>query len=396
METTKQVKSIRAFEQTLLSLYQQHLQRLEKLLKKAELFPIVVLSMADFLSSHLHFNFRMNLMLVLADTICRKQDPKVHKMCLDAIIAVFENDEEGEATFELVKILSTRLQKVKYCVPTIAIEPFLFLNLSSSIDKKEFGKSHKKSKDHVSKKRAKELKHLKEVEKEFLEAEAVFDQDRRAKLQRETLKFVFSTYFRILKTCPKSPLISTVLLGLGKHVHLINIDYFDDLLAVLKNISKQHQAEFLQGLDSNLGHVALNCISAVFTLMDTMGDAISVDLNEFYSVLYTEIIRIGTKHSINEDKEMEMLIKCIEYLLKKNRQVPIERIAAFVKRLATLSLASNTNKSLVCIKVINSSIKVRNVNFSSFQDWKHFWTKKEGYQLGFTTHMLKIQMFAIL
>ena len=370
VETTKQVRKLRAYEQTLLSLYQQHLQKLEHLIKRPELFKVIILSMAEFLSSHLHFNFRRNLMLVLADTICRKQEADVQKMCLDSIVSVFKNDEEGEATFELVKILSTRLQKSKYAVPIIAIEPFLCLNFNISNVTHKQKKVHDKTKGHVSKKRAKEIKHLKQVEKEFQEAEAVFDKDRKANLQKETLKFVFNTYFRILKTCPKSILIPTVLLGLEKHVHLINVEYFDDLLVVLKNISKEHQLEYLNGRDTATGNVALNCISAVFKLMDSVGDAIAVDLNDFYSILYAEIMRVGTR--AGDEAEMNMLCECIAYLLKKNRHVPIERIAAFVKRLATLALVSDTGRSMVCLEIINNSLEVLIFYYRSFLNCKHF------------------------
>ena len=370
VETTKQVRKLRAYEQTLLSLYQQHLQKLEHLIKRPELFKVIILSMSQFLSSHLHFNFSKNLMLVLADTICRKQDADVQKMCLDSIVSVFKNDEEGETTFELVKILSTRLQKSKYAVPIVAIEPFLCLNLNISNEIHKQKIVYDKSKGHVSKKRAKEIKHLKQVEKEFQEAEAVFDKDRKANLQKETLKFVFNTYFRILKTCPKSILIPTVLLGLEKHVHLINVEYFDDLLVVLKNISKEHQLEYLNGREIAVGNVALNCISAVFKLMDSVGDAIAVDLNDFYSVLYTEIMRVGTR--AGDEAEMNMLCSCIAYLLKKNRHVPIERIAAFVKRLATLALVSDTSRSMVCLEIINNSLQVLIFNYRSFLNYKHF------------------------
>ena len=54
--------------------------------------------------------------------------------------------------------------------------------------------------------------------------------------QTEILKFVFVTYFRVLKTVGHSPLLSPVLEGLAKFAHLINVDFFNDLMAALHTL----------------------------------------------------------------------------------------------------------------------------------------------------------------
>lgn len=54
--------------------------------------------------------------------------------------------------------------------------------------------------------------------------------------QTEILKFVFVTYFRVLKTVGHSPLLSSVLEGLAKFAHLINVDFFSDLMAALQTL----------------------------------------------------------------------------------------------------------------------------------------------------------------
>ena len=54
--------------------------------------------------------------------------------------------------------------------------------------------------------------------------------------QTEILKFVFVTYFRVLKTVGHSPLLSPVLEGLAKFAHLINVDFFSDLMAALQTL----------------------------------------------------------------------------------------------------------------------------------------------------------------
>ena len=76
------------------------------------------------------------------------------------------------------------------------------------------------------------------MEKDFKEADAVVSHEDREKVQSETLKMVFVTYFRILKI--RSPhLTGAVLEGLAKYAHLINQDFFGDLLEALKDIISQ-------------------------------------------------------------------------------------------------------------------------------------------------------------
>ena len=49
---------------------------------------------------------------------------------------------------------------------------------------------------------------------------------------------MFVTYFRVLKTVGHSPLLSPVLEGLAKFAHLINVDFFSDLMAALQTLLK--------------------------------------------------------------------------------------------------------------------------------------------------------------
>lgn len=52
----------------------------------------------------------------------------------------------------------------------------------------------------------------------------------------ETLKLLFVLYFRILKAPKKTPLLPAALLGIARFAHLVNIDFFKDLLATLRTL----------------------------------------------------------------------------------------------------------------------------------------------------------------
>lgn len=79
------------------------------------------------------------------------------------------------------------------------------------------------------------LKERKAVEKEIVQVDTTVSHEERDRIQAETLKLVFVTYFRILKIRSLN-LIGAVLDRLARYAYLINQDFFGDLLEVLKDL----------------------------------------------------------------------------------------------------------------------------------------------------------------
>jgi nucleolar complex protein 3 len=50
------------------------------------------------------------------------------------------------------------------------------------------------------------------------------------------LKLLFVLYFRILKNPTPTPLLPAALQGISKYAHLVSIDFFRDLMRVLKDL----------------------------------------------------------------------------------------------------------------------------------------------------------------
>jgi len=76
----------------------------------------------------------------------------------------------------------------------------------------------------------------------------------------------------MLKNNNNNRLLPTVLEGLGRFAHLINIDFFDDLISVLKNIMMEQYKNYMD----NKGHItsactAFHCIIAAFQLLFKQG-----------------------------------------------------------------------------------------------------------------------------
>lgn len=191
MQSSKGVRSLRNYEETLLTNYQQYLQSLEDACKSnlkqhgnRQVLETAVYCMAELLGSVSHFNFRANLITALASKIVLRKFPQVTLICSDAFSKLFKYDEQGEATLEAVKVLSEVFQAVKYDMLPIALHPFMCLHLqeaSAVYRKKNYGggnpKKRRKEAPHMSKKIRKINEYRKEVDLEMMEAEATYDKN---------------------------------------------------------------------------------------------------------------------------------------------------------------------------------------------------------------------------
>lgn len=96
--------------------------------------------------------------------------------------------------------------------------------------------------------------------------------------QTETLKLLFVLYFRILKLPGWSPLLPPALEGISRHAHMVNVDFFQDLMNVLKDLVSRspevHPNENLSKV-SILGYKLL-CTITAFELLTGQGDCLNL------------------------------------------------------------------------------------------------------------------------
>ena len=345
---SKDVRRLRNYEENLLRNYQIYLQSLEDLAQdqmktggNIEMLKVSVTCLTSLLESALHFNFRINLITAIVSKMMSKSFPEIAQLCSDAIGNMFSSDDHGEATYETVKILADMLKVGKFDVLPSCLEPLLNLRLtqaSKTYDPRSKPKIKKRKQDvdHVSKKMRKINSYRQEVDAEMKEAEAVYDKDEKLKLQSETLKILFVIYFRILKSPENSLLLPKVLEGLARFAHLINVEFFEDLLNVLKTISATQHREYSDGAITNTNSpvCALHCIIAAFELLEAMGNSLRVDLRDLFCALYTQMLRLTSRPYISDllptqkktndsRNEIQLLLSGFEIMLKKKRDVHI-------------------------------------------------------------------------
>lgn len=227
-----------------------------------------------------HFNFRQNILGVVIARMSRRRWSVEEESCYEAISSVVKADRTGEVSLEVVRLIHRMTKERRFKINSRVLDILLHLRLRDELGNKRSstttatdpdaeaakarreyeerraamkareGKKGKgggkgvKGKEvrkglatHLSKKQVKKQKELKAIEDEMKEAEATVDLEERERNQTETLKLVFVLYFTVLKAPVGSValgVLESTLGGLSLYAHRVNVDFFRDLLNVLK------------------------------------------------------------------------------------------------------------------------------------------------------------------
>nr|XP_033467847.1 nucleolar complex protein 3 homolog [Epinephelus lanceolatus] len=355
----KETQQLREFEEGLVSQYKFYLEDLEQTIrdwkqkkkKRSQavgfqsyrgLAEVAVRCLCELLLALPHFNFHNNIIVALVPLM---NDPvkQVSGVCCDAFRKLFQQDKEGGASLAVVRVISGLVKSLNYNVRPEVLRTLLSLRIKEVQVKKDLEDTAPKKKFMNNKERKKNLSRMQrkwkkaeeKLEKELLEADASESKEKKIKLHTETLNIVFLIYFRILKKAQKSVLLPAVLEGLANFAHLINLEFFDDLLNVLQNLI---QSGDLTNRES------LHCIQTVFTILSGQGDVLNIDPLNFYSQLYRLLPRL---HAGVPNDDVIILLRCLDAMLTRRRkQVTLQRAMAFIKRLSMLSLHVLPNASV--------------------------------------------------
>lgn len=430
-KVSREVKRLRAFEQSLVSSYQSYVRDLATCAKMSSTDPsdaahsvatVAITCVCALLLAVPHFNFRGELLKILVGKLSGRKADRHFIKSHDTIIQFFHDDDEGTRSMDAVSLLTRMMKARNYQIQESVLDTFLHLRLLSefsskaslnSVDKTQVdgetvGKTAKIKKEFRTKKYRKVLKERKAVEKDFKEADAIVSHEQRDRTQAETLKMVFVTYFRILKA-RVSNLTGAVLEGLAKYAHLINQDFFGDLLEALKDLIKDAEASVGHNcLDAeeqegdptdDRGHKdasrkTLLCITTAFALLEGQDAArsastLNLDLTFFITTLYRSLhalplnpdlelssktlrladpdssdIPAATAAKINVKTTSALLFRALASILTPRATPPV-RLAAFTKQLYTTALHLPEKSTQASLGLINHVAKTHTRKISS-------------------------------
>ncbi|KAJ4512899.1 hypothetical protein HRR83_005241 [Exophiala dermatitidis] len=423
-KVSKDVRRTRQYEHSLVTGYQSYVKRLASLAKAKKSDPdasalrsVAISCVCTLLLSVPHFNFRTELLNVLVHELASREATPDFVKCIETLEKFFEQDDDGAPSLEAVSLLSKMMKAKDYRTREEVLNTFFHLRLLSELAptsnqsekpgdiSKLHGKKVKKEKfEHRSKKERKLARERKAVEKDMREASALVNYEEREKMQSETLKIVFVVYFRILKARVPE-LMGAVLEGLAKYAHLINQDFFGDILEALKDIISQADAaskgELELDLDDetaqqeldgetvrNRTRESLLATQTAFTLLSGQdvskaASSLHLDLSFFTSHTYRSLyplaldadIELGpkslrladphitateqrqqtssTNNRVNISTPILLLTRVLSSILLTPSQPPTTlATASFFKRLLTVSLQLPEKSALVVLNLL--------------------------------------------
>ncbi|KAF0974226.1 hypothetical protein FDP41_006836 [Naegleria fowleri] len=362
---SKEVKSRRNFEGSILKHYQKYVQFIEKHAKTAssKIQFIAAKCMSELLVHRPYFNFTRDITSIVVPLLDSKND-QVREIVAENISLLFSNDPtKGSTTLDIVEEIATLITKKKYEVSPTMFDVFLSLRLKTALKDKVLPDTIvNRKKNKKNKKRAKDLSENEELQRELKEAQGSTSSEVR-KIQTDILRNVIVCYVRVLKQQPESPIVFSALAGLAKFSHLMNVDllyslldYMKALLESAENVNELVQSHLSEDEIKRFKPVELPIRTVLQTLITTarllsgIGGAIDIDPKEFYTQLYNVIDRVIT--SKYEETNFRLLVDALVLLLLKPVKIPLVRVAAFIKKMCCYCFTTHIHITVCFLEII--------------------------------------------
>lgn len=362
----KQTKKLLGYEQTLLKCYKNYLELLNDLIRDMthklsmnnitetkqqaayEIGIVAVKCMCELLSKRFSFNYFKYLANKLVP-LSIDMDEKISGMCYKAFKELFIADKLGDASYNLVKQIVDVIKLREFNVPANLLRTFLSLHLREA--KKENKKiDMRKGREEwcgMSRTQRYYKKKYKALEAELKEAQAYECIENIKKFHTSTINKIFWVFFHILKDGKNLSLIGPALEGLSRFAYLINLEFFDDLNAVLCRMMESGKLS-----DVN----KLHGVYMLFTILAGQAQALNIDPHQIYCHMYQGLLNLSPFTDI---KHLELTIKCLQFnIIRKKNHISFVRVLAFMKRVGTMSLQTAVHATLGLLSSLRRLIMI--------------------------------------
>ncbi|KAF6774918.1 hypothetical protein AHF37_05920 [Paragonimus kellicotti] len=209
------------------------------------------------LEAHPRFNFSEELIQSVLPYLNNTSE-KLSSIVFNTFKTVFANDREGEASLSICKAIHAFWRKMSYRLkPTVA--RVLSLVPIKDVADPNSNVGSKRDRKLLSRRERKKDKLERKHEKQMSETQAAKSRDERSKLNTLILNEILFVYFKLLKTTDNSQLLSAVLEGLSVYSNLINVVYVESLLSILNRLITHKSTGLYDGL--NCVNTALNILN---------------------------------------------------------------------------------------------------------------------------------------
>ena len=319
VQVSKEVDLLRNYERKLLEAYEACIALLRKWLSSRldAHRAAAVRGLCALLDKAYDFNCRDELLGMLLPIASSSQAELRADACA-ALARMYAVDTHGEATLAAVKVISASLKSPSSTTHADVLTTWLSLDLSAAAAGAD-----------PSNKRAKKRKRDMDPIKRELAA-AAGERGDVSRVQAQVLEHVFVAYARVVKRGAASPLLPTVLKGVAKFAHQVNVELLLDLFANLR---------VLLSTEGALGTAtALHCVHALLQLLSGHGQALAVDTKDVHLRLYR---LLKERALLLQPPLLATALDCVEHLCRRNRNALLApRAASIVQRLLGLACAA--------------------------------------------------------
>lgn len=313
---------------------------LEDIKKKAFLSLFNVLAIID--NSNQMFNLKLNLIKRISNVIFSKDHFKFDKNVLDLFTAhrIFFPDYKNDPQDKKID-----LSDLKYAGNLISDKNSKMENIKAKKQLIEFNKEKSKI--------------IKSIKKEMRELEFKDDPKLIFNMNLKILKKILLVYFDILKNKQESPLLISVLNGIGKLCENINVEILIDLQKNIFNLINNL-------INNNKIENALYALKANYNITKQLTkEIVSIEDSYLITSSYQILCYLIEEKNINNEF-LYIICETLYLILLKNRIFSVDISAAFIKRLSMLCKNIDNNENhvigiLLLIKRIMS--KYSNLSF---------------------------------
>lgn len=136
-----------------------------------------------------------------------------------------------------------------------------------------------------------------------------------------------------------------------RFAHVINLDFFSDLIEVLNNILETQE---------DLGYrEQLHCIKTIFIILSGQGEVLNIDPIRFYQHFYRNMLVV---HAGKNHEDFRIILETLdEVLVKRRRNMSQHRLMAYIKRLLTVGLNLLHHGTLATLGTIKTTFQLTSV-----------------------------------
>ncbi|KAF1783832.1 Serine/threonine-protein kinase TOR [Phytophthora cactorum] len=250
--------------------------------------------LAQLLEKKYAFNFHLNLVIALVP-MADSQFPSVREQACASFESVFKSDKTCACSYEIVQQISSYVKQKQHRVQPFIIRTLLVMPLVVTMEQ---GEALEKAKSD-RKKRRRQQAEGDSIAAGLKEAEAVVDRAEREKTQADILHELVLIYFRILKQATYSQALPPCWKGPG-------------------------------------------------------GQELMIDDKEFVDILYRLLHRFAEGEAGSDSSCFLTLLQCVEAVFLRRKEIVVERVASFVKRLLLVAQHLPPHQALAILSLLRA------------------------------------------